>query len=168
MEKKFNLFGILGVVVLVAVSTMGSVNFQRVSRNASSLVASALACLPAPSGSEFRSPHFWSGFLIPPVDVTNSLSNPVLACMPVGSAAASQPYQGIPVTGAIAVFPQYQYRSVNAAASLMASPTQVFKQYEYSPAGALPSPIWLFRQYEYRSFNSGTSLAPHKVVYSGH
>jgi hypothetical protein len=115
MEKKLNLFGILGMVVLLAVSTMGSASYPGAGRFSSSPAAPALACLPASSGSEFRSPHVWNGFLIPPVDVTNSLNDPVPVCLPGPSVSISQPYQGIPVTGALPVFPQYQYRSAEAA-----------------------------------------------------
>jgi hypothetical protein len=104
MEKKLNLFGILGIVVLVAFSTMGFVRYQRAPRVASGPAAPALACLPEAFGSEFRSPHVWNGILIPPVDVTNSLQDHVNACLPAGSGAASQPFQGIPVTGALPVF----------------------------------------------------------------
>ncbi len=145
MEKKFNLFGILGIVILVAVSTMASVKYQRAPRVLPGQAAPALACLPASSGSEFRSPHVWNGFLIPGVDVTNSLDDPVLACFPEEVLAASQPYQGIPVTGALPVFPQYQYRSANAAASA----SSVFPQYQYRSASAAASRV--FPQYQYRS-----------------
>jgi len=153
MEKKFNLFGILGIVILVAVSTMGSVKYQRAPRVLSGQAASPLACLPASSGSEFRSPHVWNGFLIPPVDVTNSLDDPVLACFPEGALTASQPYQGIPVTGALPVFPQYQYRSANAAASA----SSVFPQYQYRSASAAASRV--FPQYQYRSANAAASAS---------
>jgi hypothetical protein len=171
MEKKFNLFGILGMVILVAVSTMGAVKYQRAPRLASGPAAPALACLPAASGSEFRSPHVWNGFLIPPVDVTSSLSDPVNACLPGDSAAASLAYQGIPVTGALPVFPQYQYRSANAAASASsvfpqyqyrssnaaASASSVFPQYQYRSPNAAASALAVFQQYQYRSANSVAS-----------
>jgi len=197
MEKKLNLFGILGLVILVAVSTMGSVKYQRAPRVLSGQAQPALACLPEASGSEFRSPHVWNGILIPPADVTNSLEADPYAVCPLGEfAGGSQAYQGIPVTGALPVFPQYQYRSANAAAgassvfpqyqyrssSTAASVSSVFPQYQYRSASATASrgfpqyqyrsafaaPSQVFRQYQYRSFDGLPGLAPHKVLFSGH
>jgi hypothetical protein len=156
MEKKFNLFGILGIVILVAVSTMGSVKFQRAPRVASGPAAPALACLPEASGSEFRSPHVWNGILIPPVDVTNSLEADPYGVCPLGEfGGGSQAYQGIPVTGALPVFPQYQYRSANAAASA----SSVFPQYQYRSSNAAASASSVFPQYQYRSSNTAASAS---------
>lgn len=154
MEKKFNLFGILGIVILVAVSTMGSVKYQRAPRVASGPAAPALACLPEAFGSQFRSPHIWNGILIPPADVTNSLEADPYAACPLGEfGGGSQAYQGIPVTGALPVFPQYQYRSANAAASA----SSVFPQYQYRSASAAASRV--FPQYQYRAANAAASAS---------
>jgi hypothetical protein len=155
MEKKFNLFGILGIVILVAVSTMGSVKYQRAPRVLSGLAAPALACLPEASGSEFRSPHVWNGILIPPVDVTNSLEADSYRVCPLGEfGGGSQAYQGIPVTGALPVYPQYQYRAANTAASA----SRVFPQYQYRSASAAASRV--FPQYQYRAANTAASASP--------
>jgi len=169
MEKKLNLFGILGLVVLLAVSTMGSAKYQRAPRVLSGQAAPALACLPASSGSDFRSPHVWNGILVPPVDVTNSLDDPVPACLPGPTVLGSQPYQGIPVTGALPVFPQYQYRSAEAAPGLV-SPATGFQTPAYSDF-VRSGPVTGFQTPPYSDFvpaSPGSGLAQHKVSYSGH
>jgi hypothetical protein len=82
MEKKINLFGILGIVVLMAVLSMGSVRFHRVPSVSSESAAPALACLPGSFSDNFRSPQKWENRLVPSVDVTVSLGKPAIACLP--------------------------------------------------------------------------------------
>jgi hypothetical protein len=82
MEKKINLFGILGIVVLMAVSTMGSVRYHRASGVSSGLAAPVLACLTGSFSDNFRSPQIWKNRLIPPMDVTASLGKLAAACLP--------------------------------------------------------------------------------------
>ena len=82
MEKKVNLLGILGIVVLLAISTMGSVNYQRARSTDSGLLAPVLACLPGSFTNNFRTPQIWANRVIPPVDVSARLENPAPVCLP--------------------------------------------------------------------------------------
>jgi hypothetical protein len=82
MEKKLSLFGMLGVIVILAISTMGFVKYQRTPRVASSPAAPLLACATGDSAGNYRSPKVWNGFLIPPADATGSLESPANICLP--------------------------------------------------------------------------------------
>ena len=138
MEKKLNLLGLAGMAVLLAVLTMGAVKYQRAPRVLPGEFASSLVCLPEGSTGNFRSPQIWNGLSIPPLDVTNDLTDPVLACLP----GDPQSFQGIPVTGAPQVFPQYQYRLLFNVAK------PVSQQYQYRLPYNVAKPV--FQQYQYR------------------
>jgi hypothetical protein len=128
MERKLTLFGILGIVVLLALSTMGSVRYQRVPRVSSSLAAPAMACLPDSSANGFRSDHLWNNRFIPAVDVTASLTNTAKTCAP-GESAENFRFAHI--------WNGYLIPSMDVTASLTGSAKG------YLPAAAAPSLVSL-------------------------